>query len=159
METTLPSPARLRSSVIAVPPLARTASGLVNRDENAKIIRHITQGGVSHLLYGGNALFYHLRLSEYATVLQMLCDLTDSQTCVVPSLGPAYGLMVDQVEVLRAFPFPQPWYCHKKTLLMSKVSPQASAAPPNNWGVHWWSTSSLIVGFHLRWSKNLRPTV
>lgn len=106
METSLPSVARLRSSVIAVPPLARTAAGTVDRQQNAKIIQHITGGGVSHLLYGGNALFYHIRLSEYAAVLQMLSDLTDTQTCVVPSIGPAYGLMLDQVEVLKDFAFP-----------------------------------------------------
>ncbi len=103
METSLPSPARLRSSVIAVPPLARNAAGIVDREQNAKIIQHITDGGVSHLLYGGNALFYHIRLSEYAAVLQMLSDLTDAQTCVVPSLGPAYGLMLDQIDVLKDF--------------------------------------------------------
>ncbi len=106
METSLPSPARLRSSVIAVPPLARNAAGIVDREQNAKIIQHITGGGVSHLLYGGNALFYHIRLSEYAAVLQMLSDLTDAQTCVVPSLGPAYGLMLDQIDVLKDFSFP-----------------------------------------------------
>lgn len=106
MDKRLPDAARIRQSVIAVPPLAVDANGKVQRDENAKIIRHITAGGVSHLLYGGNALFYHIRPSRLAECLSMLSDLTDDQTSVVPSIGPAYGVMMDQVEVLADFDFP-----------------------------------------------------
>lgn len=106
MDTRLPDTNRLRESVIAVPPLAVDASGEYLRDENAKIIRHITAGGVSHLLYGGNALFYHVRPSRYASLLGMLNDLADATTSVCPSIGPAYGTMMDQVEVLRDFDFP-----------------------------------------------------
>jgi dihydrodipicolinate synthase/N-acetylneuraminate lyase len=106
MDTRLPDTNRLRESVIAVPPLAVDAAGGYLRDENAKIIRHITAGGVSHLLYGGNALFYHVRPSRYAGLLGMLSDLADASTSVCPSIGPAYGTMMDQVEVLRDFDFP-----------------------------------------------------
>lgn len=106
MDRRLPDAARIRQSVIAVPPLAVHADGSVNRDENAKIIRHITAGGVSHLLYGGNALFYHLRPSRYAACLSMLSELCDAQTSVVPSVGPAYGTMMDQIDVLADFEFP-----------------------------------------------------
>src|SRR5699024_7291326 len=98
MDKRLPDAARIRQSVIAVPPLAVDADGTVRPEENAKIIRHITAGGISHLLYGGNALFYHVRPSRLAACLSMLSDLTDDQTSVVPSIGPAYGLMLDQVE-------------------------------------------------------------
>jgi dihydrodipicolinate synthase/N-acetylneuraminate lyase len=106
MDKRLPDAARIRQSVIAVPPLAVDADGTVRREENAKIIRHITAGGISHLLYGGNALFYHIRPSRLAACLSMLSDLTDDHTSVVPSIGPAYGLMLDQVEVLADFEFP-----------------------------------------------------
>lgn len=106
MDTRLPDAQRLRESVIAVPPLAVDAEGIAVRDENAKIIRHIVEGGVSHLLYGGNALFYHIRPSRYAAVLGLLSDLTDAGTSVVPSVGPAYGLMMDQIEVLADHDFP-----------------------------------------------------
>lgn len=106
MDSRLPDAARIRESVIAVPPLALNPDGGFNREENAKIIRHITAGGVSHLLYGGNALFYHIRPSRFAAVLQLLADLADSSTSVVPSIGPAYGLMMDQVEVLADFEYP-----------------------------------------------------
>jgi dihydrodipicolinate synthase/N-acetylneuraminate lyase len=78
----------------------------LNREENAKIIRHITGGGVSHLLYGGNALFYHIRPSRYAQALAMLSELADGKTSVCPSVGPAYGLMMDQIGMLADFDFP-----------------------------------------------------
>jgi dihydrodipicolinate synthase/N-acetylneuraminate lyase len=106
MDKKLPDAARLRQSVIAVPPLALNADGSFSREENAKVINHITSGGVNHLLYGGNALFYHIRPSRYAECLSLLSDLADDQTSVVPSVGPAYGLMMDQVEVLGDFDFP-----------------------------------------------------
>lgn len=106
MDSRLPDAARLRESVIAVPPLALTADGELNREENAKIIRHITGGGVSHLLYGGNALFYHIRPSRYAQALAMLSELADDKTSVCPSVGPAYGLMMDQIGMLADFDFP-----------------------------------------------------
>ncbi len=106
MDPTLPTPQRLAESVIAVPPLARTADGKLDRSENLKLVRHIRSGGVSHLLYGGNALLYHVRPSEYASLLSLLVEITDIKTSVVPSIGPAYGVMMDQVDVLRDFAFP-----------------------------------------------------
>lgn len=100
------SAAQLRESVIAVPPLARDRSGAVCREENVKIIRFLEAGGVRSLLYGGNAVFYHVRMSEYAGLLSMLSDAASSETVVTPSVGPAYGLAMDQIEVLRDFDFP-----------------------------------------------------
>jgi len=97
---------QLRSSVIAVPPLARDTEGRVSGIENEKIIKHIEEGGVRSLLYGGNAIFYHIRLSEYASTLQMLAEKSGDQTVVIPSIGPAHGLAADQVDVLRDFAFP-----------------------------------------------------
>jgi dihydrodipicolinate synthase/N-acetylneuraminate lyase len=106
MLTTAFQPAHLSESVFAVPPLARDADGNLCAAENQKIIRFIEDGGVRSLLYGGNAVFYHIRLSEYATALRMLAESAGDQTTVVPSIGPAYGLAVDQVDILREFDFP-----------------------------------------------------
>ena len=97
---------QLRESVIAVPPMARDAEFNVSASENAKIIRFLEAGGVRSLLYGGNAVFYHVTLSEYAQVLQMLAESTSDSTVVVPSIGPAYGMASDQVDVLKEFDFP-----------------------------------------------------
>lgn len=94
-------PSHLATSVFAVPPLARDHLGMISVEENAKIVKHLESGGVSSLLYGGNAVFYHMRLSEYATALDTIAQIAGDETTVVPSIGPAYGLAVDQVDVLK----------------------------------------------------------
>ncbi|WDI41001.1 dihydrodipicolinate synthase family protein [Bremerella sp. P1] len=93
-------------SVWAVPSLARSADGTLSRSENEKIIRHIEQGGISTLLYGGNAIFYHLTLGEYRTALELVSELAAEKTLVIPAVGPAYGTMMDQADVLKEFDFP-----------------------------------------------------
>jgi dihydrodipicolinate synthase/N-acetylneuraminate lyase len=99
-----PFVSRLRSSVIAVPPLARDASLAVDWAENAKLIGYLKSGGVRTLLYGGNAIFYHIRPSEFEDAVRMLVDEAGEDTWVIPSLGPSFGLMMDQAEVLSRLP-------------------------------------------------------
>jgi dihydrodipicolinate synthase/N-acetylneuraminate lyase len=106
MKTAPFSAAQLRESVIAVPPLARNSSFAICEQENRKIIRFLEAGGIRSLLYGGNAVLYHTRLSEYASLLQMLGDIASEETVVVPSLGPAFGLAMDQAAILREHDFP-----------------------------------------------------
>ena len=106
MQTTVFRPEQFRSSVLAVPPLARDASEKICRQENAKIVQHIEAGGVSMLLYGGNANLYHIRPSEFAWLLEMLQDVAAADTLVVPSVGPAYGTMMDQADVFKSTTFP-----------------------------------------------------
>jgi dihydrodipicolinate synthase/N-acetylneuraminate lyase len=100
------SAAQLRESVIAVPPLARDRSLKICPEQNEKIIQYLESGGVRSLLYGGNAVLYHVRMSEYASLLSMLADSAGDESVVIPSIGPAYGLAMDQVDVLRDFAFP-----------------------------------------------------
>ena len=100
------TPEVLANSVIAVPPLARDANLKVCPIENAKIMRHLEAGGVRTLLYGGNAMFYHIGLGEYAETLAMLQEHAGGDTTVVPSVGPAYGPSMDQAAILRDFDFP-----------------------------------------------------
>jgi dihydrodipicolinate synthase/N-acetylneuraminate lyase len=97
---------RIRKSVIAVPPLARTITGELDWDQNSRIIRYLEGGGVNILLYGGNALLYHVRPSEYRSLLEYLTGAVKDTTAVVPSVGPTYGMMMDQAAVLRDFEFP-----------------------------------------------------
>ena len=99
------TPQVLANSVIAVPPLARDAALKVCPVENAKIMRHLEAGGVSTLLYGGNAMFYHIALGEYAETLAILQEHSGVDTTVVPSVGPAYGTSMDQAAILRDFDF------------------------------------------------------
>jgi len=98
--------ATLAGSVISVPPLARNADLSLNIAENEKQIRHLEAGGVTTLLYGGNAILYHVPLSEYADLVDMLADLAGDETLVIPSVGPGYGTMMDQATILRDMPFP-----------------------------------------------------
>lgn len=106
MQTTPVTSQQFSESVLAVPPLARNKDDRICRDNNQRIIQFIERGGVSMLLYGGNANFYHIRLSEYADALQMLQDVAADDTLVIPSVGPSYGLMMDQADVIRETEFP-----------------------------------------------------
>jgi dihydrodipicolinate synthase/N-acetylneuraminate lyase len=96
----------LRQSVMAVPPLARQADYSLDKAANARIIRHLEDGGVTLLLYGGNANFYHLPLGEYEAALALLAGTAGPSSMVVPSVGPAFGTMIEQAKIVRRFSFP-----------------------------------------------------
>lgn len=99
------SASHLHASVMAVPPLARDLTGRIDTEQNRRIIRHIEAGGVSLLLYGGNANLYHLPLEEYEPLLEMLAAEAGGATLVIPSAGPTYGLLMAQARMLRRQPF------------------------------------------------------
>lgn len=106
MKSTPVTTADLENSVIAVPPLARNADLSLNRAANFTLIRHIEAGGITSLMYGGNANFYHLPLSEYAETLDFLAEAAGADTWVLPSVGPDYGRMMDQAALLKRRKFP-----------------------------------------------------
>ena len=106
MQTTPILPSQFHDSVLAVPPLARDAAETICTEENRKIVRHLEDGGVSMLLYGGNANLYNIRYTEYARLLEILEEIVDEKTAVIPSVGPAYGLMMDQADLLKSTKFP-----------------------------------------------------
>ncbi|CAG4890220.1 dihydrodipicolinate synthase family protein [Paraburkholderia saeva] len=88
------------ASVMAVPPLARGADYSLDAAENLKLIRHIESGGVRTLLYGGNANLYHVAVSEYRDLLDLLAESAGPDTRVIPAIGPDYGKMLDQARIL-----------------------------------------------------------
>ena len=106
MQKTPLVPSQFRASVMAVPPLARSAGGQIDPAANAAIIRHIEAGGVRLLLYGGNANLYHLPLGEYEPLLEMLAAAAGLETLVVPAAGPTYGLLLAQARAVRRHRFP-----------------------------------------------------
>jgi dihydrodipicolinate synthase/N-acetylneuraminate lyase len=106
MKTTPVTPADIGASVLAVPPLARNADFSLNRAGNASLIRHLEAGGVRTLMYGGNANFYNVGLYEYASILDMLEETAAAGTWVIPSVGPDFGKMMDQADILRGRKFP-----------------------------------------------------
>ena len=106
MKTTAVTPADLSASVLAVPPLARRADLALAPDANRALIRHLEDGGVTTLMYGGNANFYHLPISEYAATLDFLEEAAAPGTWVIPSAGADFGKLMDQAAILRARAFP-----------------------------------------------------
>jgi dihydrodipicolinate synthase/N-acetylneuraminate lyase len=100
------SAADLSGSVIAVPPLCRDKEWQASPSENARLIRYLEAGGVRTLLYGGNANFYGIALSEYEAVLDALEAAAGPKTVVIPSVGPYFGTMMDEAEVLARRRFP-----------------------------------------------------
>ena len=106
MKTSTVTPDDLHRSVIAVPPLARNSDYTINREANTALVRYLESGGVSTILYGGNANLYNARPSEYAQILSTVQDAAGADTLVIPSVGPSYGVLMDQAEVLRDFGFP-----------------------------------------------------
>jgi dihydrodipicolinate synthase/N-acetylneuraminate lyase len=106
MKTTSTSFEDLRG-VFAVPPLARrqNSSRSIDLEQNDLIVKHIKSGGITRLIYGGNAFLYHVTLPEFEELLRWIADL-DDELWVIPSIGPSYGRAMDQAELLRKFKFP-----------------------------------------------------
>ncbi|MBL4918069.1 hypothetical protein [Szabonella alba] len=100
------TPADLARAVMAVPPFARDAAGDMSDAANGAIIRHLEAGGVSTILYGGNALVHHWPMSRYADWLDRLTALVAPDTWLLPSVGPDGGKLADQAEILRTRDFP-----------------------------------------------------
>jgi 4-hydroxy-tetrahydrodipicolinate synthase len=90
-----------RHGVFAVPPLARRSDTRrsIDFDENDRLVRHITAGGITRLLYGGNAFVYHLTLGEYEELLEWMAGFPDD-LLAIPSLGPSFGRALDQAALL-----------------------------------------------------------
>ena len=101
MKTSALSIEEFSGSVLAVPPLARRADLSLDAAQNHRLIRHIEAGGLSTLLYGGNANLYHTSVHEYAELLAMLAEGAADTTRVIPAIGPDFGKMMDQARLLR----------------------------------------------------------
>lgn len=100
------NPSDLTTSVIAVPPLAREEGLNLSPQRNAALLRYMHAGGVSTYLYGGNANFYHLGMSDFAATLEMLAEICPPGGLMIPSAGPEYGRLLDQATELRRHRFP-----------------------------------------------------
>jgi hypothetical protein len=93
--------------VLPVPPLARKNDSRRSIDfaQNDRLVRHMAGGGIRRLIYGGNALLYHITLADYEPLLDWLSGL-NSEFLVIPSAGPSYGRAMDQAPLLRKHRFP-----------------------------------------------------
>ena len=88
-------------TVLAVPPLARRTDLSIDVEQNRKLVRHIESGMHRILLYGGNANLYHCGSADYAQMLDMLAEAAAPQTRIIPAIGPDFGKMMEQAQVLR----------------------------------------------------------
>src|SRR5262252_3811926 len=93
--------------VLPVPPLARRndARRSIDFAQNDRLVRHMGEGGITRLIYGGNALLYHITLADYEPLLEWLTGW-NSKFLVIPSVGPSYGRAIDQAPLLRKYRFP-----------------------------------------------------
>jgi len=91
--------------VFAVPPLARRVDRSFDFTQNELIVSHIRSGGVTRLIYGGNAFLYHVALREYEALLEWLSGPAD-ELWMIPSAGPSFGRAMDQAELIRKYRFP-----------------------------------------------------
>jgi dihydrodipicolinate synthase/N-acetylneuraminate lyase len=106
MKTSTQFPGDLRG-VFAVPPLCRknVATRSIDFKQNDLVVRHIVNGGIKRLLYGGNAFLYHATLVEFEQLLDWLSSLT-GDLWAIPSVGPGYGRAMDQAALVRNYQFP-----------------------------------------------------
>ena len=104
MKTGLVTPADF-AGVFAVPPLARREGGELDPEQNGRIVQHIVSGGITRLIYGGNAFIYHVTLPEYEELAGWMAA-ADDDVWMIPSIGPSYGRAIDQARVLRRHAFP-----------------------------------------------------
>jgi dihydrodipicolinate synthase/N-acetylneuraminate lyase len=92
--------------VFAVPPLARRNDPKRSLDfeQNDLVVNHIVAGGITRLLYGGNAFLYHVSLAEFEAMLEWLSAKTEP-AWFIPSIGPSFGRALDQGPLIRKYNF------------------------------------------------------
>ena len=95
-----------RCSVLAVAPLARGPDLALSDRENRRLVRHLLGGGVTTLLYGGNANLYNAGVGEFAGLLDALEGWAADDTWMIPSIGADFGKALDQARLLRQRAFP-----------------------------------------------------
>ena len=91
--------------VFAVPPLARAEDGSLDAEGNGRLTGHIRSGGLTRLLYGGNAFLYHVTLGDYEALLDWMAAAA-GDVWMIPSLGPSYGRAIDEARMVRRHRFP-----------------------------------------------------
>lgn len=100
------TPADIARSVIAVPPLARNADLELDREANRALLRHLRAGGVTSVMYGGNANLYHISMRQYAQLIDELPSWASDDTWIIPSIGPSYGQLLEHAQLVREARYP-----------------------------------------------------
>jgi 4-hydroxy-tetrahydrodipicolinate synthase len=106
VKTSRITPADLRRSVIAVPPMPRMPNGSVNSEANGLLLNHLRAGCVTTFMYGSNANFDNLGIAELGRVLDALVPLLGADDWLIPSVGADFGKAAEQIVMLRERAFP-----------------------------------------------------
>jgi dihydrodipicolinate synthase/N-acetylneuraminate lyase len=64
----------------------------------------------------------------------MLCDIAGPETFVIPSVGPAYGVMMDQAELLKGFAFPTAMVLPQKEMATTDGVARGVRSFVESWG-------------------------
>lgn len=78
----------------------------ISADQNRRLLAHLRRGGVTTVLYGGNANVYHIEDDQYEAALDALPEWVDDATWVIPSIGPSYGSLLQRARMVRARGYP-----------------------------------------------------
>ncbi len=106
MKTDRVEAADVARSVWAVPPLALTDSYQIADDPNRALLRHVQAGGVTTFLYGGNANVYGFPQTVFEHLSEALPDWIGADSWALPSVGPDFGKLMDQANILAKSKFP-----------------------------------------------------
>jgi 4-hydroxy-tetrahydrodipicolinate synthase len=106
MKTDAVTPADLARSVLAVPPLPRSADGALHEGETRRLADWLRAGGVTTYMFGGNANLYNMGVSEFGALLNLLERIAPADGWMIPSVGADYGKACDQIDLLRERAFP-----------------------------------------------------
>lgn len=105
--------------IYPVPPVAWSGGSnrSLNSTENEKIFRFLVEQGIKKIVYGGNAMVYHMTLAQYSEMIEWLSGLTP-EADIMPAVGPSYGRALDHAAVVRGHRF------HSLLVLPSSSDPR-----------------------------------
>lgn len=106
MKTSNVTPEDLAGSVLSVPPLPLKPDLSLAETECGRLVRHIEAGGVTTILWGGNAQLQHWPVGRYAEFLAMAEATAAADSWVIPSIGPDYGKLLEEATILAGTRFP-----------------------------------------------------
>jgi dihydrodipicolinate synthase/N-acetylneuraminate lyase len=99
--------ARSVYDIYPVPPVAWLVSGSsrkLNPGENDKLFRFLVDQGVKKIVYGGNAMVYHMTLHQYSELVEWLSGVADRAEIML-AVGPSFGRALDQAAAVRGHRF------------------------------------------------------
>lgn len=149
MKTTVPTYEDLRSSVISVPPLARKANFELDAEANRALLQHLHAGGVRTVLYGGNANLYNIEARQFEELLASLPGWAPDDMWLIPSIGPSFGQMLDQIPTINAYDYPT-------AMILPLIAPATSSGTATGIRKAVERLGKAVI-LYLKWESYLAP--